>query len=89
MTSEYVTTSADEITKTGTNRIKINYGGQSFNLDVKGVGVNSIEITTPPTKIDYIVGEELDVTGGKVTVTYSDNTTAELDLTLDLSLIHI
>ena len=24
MTSEYVTTSADEITKTGTNRIKIN-----------------------------------------------------------------
>jgi hypothetical protein len=30
------------------------------------------------------VGEELDVTGGKLTVTFSDSTTTEIDLTADM-----
>jgi len=39
--------------------------------------VNGFEITTPPTKTEYNVGEELDLTGMVCTVTYDDGTTAE------------
>ena len=33
---------------------------------------------TPPTKVEYISGEELDTKGMKITVTYTDGTTAEV-----------
>jgi len=39
--------------------------------------VTAFEITTPPTKTEYKVGEELDLTGMVCTVTYDDGTTAE------------
>lgn len=34
-----------------------------------------------PTKKSYSIGDELDLTGGKINVTYSDNTSAEKNLT--------
>jgi hypothetical protein len=34
-----------------------------------------ISVTTPPTKIEYNIGETLDTTGMEVTATYSDGTT--------------
>lgn len=40
----------------------------------KPVVLESISITTPPTKATYIVGEALDLSGMVVTATYSDNT---------------
>lgn len=39
--------------------------------------VTAFEITTPPTKTVYRVGEELDLTGMICTVTYDDGSTAE------------
>lgn len=42
--------------------------------------VNSIAITTLP-KTEYSIGEALDLTGGVLTVTYSDQTTATVALT--------
>jgi len=39
--------------------------------------VTGFEITTPPTKLEYSIGDELDLTGMVCTVTYSDGTTAE------------
>ena len=40
--------------------------------------VESIEITTPPTKTEYMVGEDFDPTGMVVTAHYTDGTTADL-----------
>ena len=43
------------------------------------VVLSSIEITTPPTKVEYSEGETLDLTGIVVTATYSDG--SEVDVT--------
>ena len=40
--------------------------------------VESIEITTPPAKTEYMVGEDFDPTGMVVTAHYTDGTTADL-----------
>ena len=40
----------------------------------------SIAVSAKPAKVEDKQGETLDVTGGKITVTYSDNTTAEVEL---------
>ena len=42
--------------------------------------VKSITLTAP-TKTEYIVGDVLDLTGGKILVTYSDRSTNEIGLT--------
>ena len=40
--------------------------------------MESIEITTPPTKTEYMAGEDFDPTGMVVTAHYTDGTTADL-----------
>ena len=40
--------------------------------------VESIEITTPPTKTEYMAGDKFDPTGMVVTAHYTDGTTADL-----------
>ena len=40
--------------------------------------VKSIEITTPPTKTEYMAGDKFDPTGMVVTAHYTDGTTADL-----------
>ena len=60
----------------------------TFEVEVKEAEV--IEIVAKsiavgaPTKVTYKKGEQLDVAGGKLTVTYSDNTTAEVELKADM-----
>ena len=39
---------------------------------------------TPPAKLEYTVGESVDVTGGKLVLSYQDGTTEELALTADM-----
>lgn len=46
--------------------------------------VKSIAVTTLPTKLTYQIGDALDVTGGKVTLTYDDAHTEEIDLTAEM-----
>ena len=49
----------------------------SFAITVaSAVTLESIAITTPPTKTEYSVGDTLDLTGMVVTATYSDGNTA-------------
>lgn len=43
----------------------------------------SIAVTTPPTKITYAIGDELDITGMVVTGTYSDFSTKVETVTKD------
>lgn len=64
------------------------WSGFPYNKDyqvIRGLGkpdvvktVESIEITTPPAKTEYMVGEDFDPTGMVVTVHYTDGTTADL-----------
>lgn len=43
--------------------------------------VQSIEVITPPNKTEYLYGEDFDVTGGKIRITYMDGSTAEQSIT--------
>ena len=44
-----------------------------------GAELLSIEVTTPPTRLDYMYGEtDVDMTGMVITASYSDNTTREI-----------
>ena len=49
------------------------------DFEVEEVVITGIEVTTLP-KTSYTVGDALDLTGGILTVTYSDGTTAEVAL---------
>ena len=47
---------------------------QVYNDSVVAPDVVSIEVTTPPTKTEYVEGDSFDATGMVVTATYSDET---------------
>ena len=49
--------------------------------------ISSISITSNPTKMLYTPGATLDLTGLKITVTYTDNSTAEVTWTADSGII--
>ena len=72
-------------TSQGTKEVTVTYEEKTttFNITVQN-GVRSINITTP-TKTTYNHGETLDVTGGKIEVTYVDGTTQDKEL--DVSMI--
>ena len=72
-------------TSQGTKEVTVTYEEKTttFNITVQN-GVRSINITTP-TKTTYDHGDTLDVTGGKIEVTYVDGTTQDKEL--DVSMI--
>ena len=49
-------------------------------VEVPQILAETIKLASAPTKVEYLKGEQLDVTGGKISVGYSDNTTDELDM---------
>ena len=51
--------------------------------EVIEIVAKSVELTVP-AKAEYKQGEALDVTGGKLTVTFSDSTTAEVELKAEM-----
>lgn len=46
--------------------------------------VTKIKMKTSPTKTEYFVGEDIDLTGAKITATYEDSTTKDFDITEDM-----
>ena len=72
--------------KAGDQVITVTYEGcKSFFVitlkpEVVDPSVVGIEVTTAPDKAEYENGEALDLTGGKVTVTYDDGSTTEVDI---------
>ena len=78
-------TPLSDLTDTGgTKTVQVTYEGKttSFNISV----VNGITgmVVTPPTKTTYEHGDSLDLTGGKITITYADHTTQDVDITADM-----
>ena len=57
--------------------------GDLITLDVNLVSLVNITVT-PPTKTTYIVGQDLDLTGSKITANYSDNSSQTIAVTSDL-----
>ena len=70
----------------GFQNVVVEYGGKTttFRVEVKDV-ITGIKIETLPTKLEYVVGEKIDVTGGKIKVINASGTlTQPIDLTEDM-----
>ena len=86
----YTELTKDKVTVNGikADAFETTWSGYPFNKDyrvIHGLGkpevvkkVERIEITTPPTKTEYMAGEDFDPTGMVVTAHYTDGTTADL-----------
>lgn len=71
--AEYLSTGAEKLVVTAT------YGEKTDTIDITGITINEykldkIEITTNPSKLSYILGEDYNAEGLVVKATYSDGT---------------
>jgi hypothetical protein len=67
--------------KEGTQTITVDYYGKRATFDVRVVGLDSIAVTSPPRNTEYYTGEEIDLTGLVVRGTWSDGSTAQVNIT--------
>ncbi|MEG2676436.1 MAG: bacterial Ig-like domain-containing protein, partial [Clostridia bacterium] len=74
-----------DTTKAGKVDVKIGYLEKSVTFQITvvdpSVKTKSIEVTTKPTKVGYLIGEKFSAAGGKLTVTKTDDTKEIIDLT--------
>ena len=81
MNSTNVTTSGFDSSKLGEQEITVSYNNLAGNFNVTITNeLKSISIKENPTKTIYIKGEQLDFTGGIITATYEDDTTADINM---------
>lgn len=66
--------------KIGTDVITLSYGGKSvfFTVRFKADNVTSLKITTPPAKLAYVEGDDLDFTGLSVAAEFLSGRTEEV-----------
>lgn len=73
--------------KLGQQTLKVKYGNTTmeYNIEIVKRPVAKIEIYGQPTKREYLQGDKtVDVTGGKLNITYDDGTTEIIDMTPDM-----
>ena len=56
---------------------------ETFELPMLQKAVEKIEILSMP-KTEYVVGEDIDITGAKISVTFNDGSVEEIDLTNEM-----
>ena len=63
-------------TEPGTQRLTVSYGGLEAYLEITVVekSLTGLSVTKRPDKVNYLVGEELDLTGLEVTAAYNNGT---------------
>ena len=91
-TSEVIDLTTDMVsgfdnTKVGKQTLTVTYQGKATTLEVEIIAksLDSIKVTTLPSKRNYLEGKDkLDVTGGKLTLTYNNGTTEVIDLAADM-----
>ncbi|MBQ8535606.1 MAG: bacterial Ig-like domain-containing protein [Bacilli bacterium] len=84
MSEPDVTVEGFSNTTTGPKELTVTHGGKSdtFTVNVVEKSATKIEVTTKPTKTSYIQNyETLNLTGGKIKVTYNDNSTETINMT--------
>lgn len=64
--------------KAGEQTITVSYAGQSATFVVNVKAELTGIVVTPPAQTEYVVGDELNLEGLKVTAKYSDNTQKEI-----------
>lgn len=80
VTNEMVTIPA--LSSLGSKTVKVVYDGfeTSFNIIVRNKALTAIEIFKAPDRVEYIEGQQLDITGGKLSLIYDDNSKEIIDL---------
>ena len=84
MTDSNVTVTGFDNTTTGTKTLTVTYKKKTatFTVSVVAKSISKIEVSTKPTKTSYIQNyEDLNLTGGKIKVTYNDTSTELIDMT--------
>jgi hypothetical protein len=67
--------------KAGTQTMTVDYYGKQTSFDVKVIGLDAIVVASPPMKTEYYTGEEIDLTGLVVRGTWSDGSSAQVNIT--------
>ena len=70
-TTDY-TLSSPDMSSVGTKTVTITYDDQTATFDIEVIAISKIEITTPPTKLEYHKGDALDTTGLVVSTVWTD-----------------
>jgi hypothetical protein len=65
----------------GTQTITVDYYGKRAAFEVRVVGLDRIAVTSPPRNTEYYTGEEIDLDGLVVQGTWSDGSTARVNIT--------
>ena len=69
--SDY-TISYPDMSSAGTKTVTITYDEQTATFDITIIAISKIEITAPPTKLEYHKGDALDTTGLVVSTVWTD-----------------
>ncbi len=71
----------------GTQRITMHYGGKtdSFGVQVQQRQISELKFNSYPTKLSYVVGSDLDLTGLVLGVTYSSGDVVSVSSGIDAS----
>jgi hypothetical protein len=79
--ADALTISGYEKDRAGKQTITVDYYGKRAAFDVNVIGLDGIAVTSPPEKTEYYTGEEIDLAGLVVTGTWSDGSTARVNIT--------
>ena len=87
LTNDMITVTGFDNSSLGTKRITVQYEGKQtiFEIEIISKSIQEIELESKPLKTNYIQNyEQLDLTGGKLTVKYNDGTIDTISLTNDM-----
>ena len=71
--------------KVGKQTVTITESGKTCTFEVNVADyVTKVAVKTSPTKVEYTIGDALDVTGGKIEVTYASGEKKTVDMTKEM-----
>lgn len=72
------TLSSPDMSTYGNKTVTVTFDGKTVDFSILVVDISGIEIKTPPTKQEYLVGDTLDSTGLTVLAKYTDGTSGTI-----------
>lgn len=66
------TLSLPDMSTAGTKTVTVTCGSQTATFDITVISISKIEVTTPPTKLEYHKGDALDTTGMVISTVWTD-----------------